>query len=92
MIPIIKEQLQSLTDRLDDPNQLDACKDEMRRIRDKQWESFRSSEGSCCLVPSPDADLFSEVHMMDRVVTALEQRDAAEAASLLREALSSADT
>ena len=92
MIPIVRDQLQSLLDRLDDPNQLDACIDEMRRIRDKQWSSASGSSGSCCIVSGPNADLICEVHLMDRVLTALEQRDAAGAASILKDALSDTDS
>ena len=86
------EKLQSLADRLDDPDQIDTCRDEVRRIRDDKWTSFRLVEGSCCLAAGPDVSLFNEVDLLDRALKALEQRDAAGAASLLRDYLSDAST
>jgi len=85
MLPVFKQQLQSLADRLDDPDQIDTCRDEVRRIRDDKWTSFRLVEGSCCLAARPDVSLLKEVDLLDRALKALEQRDAAGAASLLRD-------
>jgi len=91
MKPMVKKQLQSLVDRLDDPNQLDECIDEMRRIHDEQWGSGSGSAGSCCIVGGVDANLFNEAKLMNQALASLEQRDAAGAASILKEALANAD-
>jgi hypothetical protein len=86
MLIITAETLESLENRLLDPQQVPECREEIERmLQIKETLLWRADAGSSCVGRAMSANLFGEVRLLEAALQALDEGDAPGAASLMKE-------
>ncbi len=86
MLIITAEGVESLENRLLDPQQVPQCREEIERMRQiKETLCWRADMGACCVGPAMSAKLFAEVRLLETALEALDEGDAPRAASFMKE-------
>jgi hypothetical protein len=88
VLVISKEQVESLTHRLDEPTKLKQCRDEVEKMLEIKSTLLWRAEGlqPCCgSFGQIKTCLASEVQILEEVLDALDKHDIPRASSLLRD-------
>ena len=92
MLIITKESVKELRERLKDPDKVDQCRDEVRKMLEiKGSRLWRAEAGSCCNLQPLAAQLAWEVQDLEDLLTAIEKDKTVQAASMLEDYIQRVD-
>ncbi len=86
MLIISKEGVQNLREKLLNSEEIEQCKDELKRMLDiKEASLWRAADGGCCCcaVDNLSARLSWEVQLLEEALKAVEEKDHVKAAAIL---------
>ena len=86
MLIITKDSVNSLKERLRNPNEASQCREELKKMLEiKETLLWRADAGSCCSAGCTATALSRDVRLLEAALQAFEEGDASKAAWLLEE-------
>ena len=85
MLIISKQSVENLINRLENPGELEPCRDEVRRMLEIESELLWWAESGKCCAWQASANLAGKIQLLKDVLSTLEDGNLKQATPLLRE-------